>query len=167
MRFALLLVVLALAGCAAPRPAPVAPNVVAPPPRPVPPAPAPLQADWNDWPYTPGDWNYRATADGSTAQFVSPSAATSLSLRCDRARRVVDIVLPSGSTLTIRTTAMTRTLLLRSGEAGVATSVAATDPLLDAMAFSRGRIALERPERAPIVVPPQAEIGRLIEDCRG
>jgi hypothetical protein len=49
----------------------------------------------------------------------------------------------------------------------VATALAATDPLLDAIAFSRGRVTLEQAGLAPLVVPPYAEVARTIEDCRG
>ena len=39
--------------------------------------------------------------------------------------------------------------------------------MLDAMVFSRGRFVVERTGAAPLVVPPYAEIGRVVEDCRG
>jgi hypothetical protein len=39
--------------------------------------------------------------------------------------------------------------------------------MLDAMVFSRGRFVVDRAGAAPLVVPPYAELGRVIEDCRG
>ena len=44
---------------------------------------------------------------------------------------------------------------------------APNDPLLDAIAFSRGRFVIEQTGQPPLVLPPHAEIGRVIEDCRG
>jgi hypothetical protein len=40
------------------------------------------------------------------------------------------------------------------------------DPLLDAMAFSRGRFTLEMAGAQTLVLPAWSEIGRVIEDCR-
>ena len=69
---------------------------------------------------------------------------------------------------TIRASAMTRTLVLRDvGTGGIGAVLAANDPLLDAIAFSRGRFVIEQPGRAPLVLPAWAEIERVIEDCRG
>lgn len=42
-----------------------------------------------------------------------------------------------------------------------------TDPILDAMALSRGRIALEVDGQTPVAIPSWAEITRVVEDCRG
>jgi hypothetical protein len=43
---------------------------------------------------------------------------------------------------------------------------AAFDPLLDALAFSRGRFAVSVSGTPALVVPPWPEIARLVEDCR-
>ena len=45
-------------------------------------------------------------------------------------------------------------------------SVPARDPLLDAMAFSRGRFAVEVSGGPTLVVPAYPEVTRVIEDCR-
>ena len=45
--------------------------------------------------------------------------------------------------------------------------LAASDPLLDAIAFSRGRFAVDVPGTAPVYVPAYPEITRVVEDCRG
>jgi hypothetical protein len=44
--------------------------------------------------------------------------------------------------------------------------VPAQDPLLDAMAFSKGRFAVESAGLATLYVPPYPEVTRVIEDCR-
>jgi hypothetical protein len=45
-------------------------------------------------------------------------------------------------------------------------ALTAYDPLLDAMASSRGRIGFSVAGSAPLVVPPWQEVARVIEDCR-
>ena len=44
---------------------------------------------------------------------------------------------------------------------------AADDPRLDRIAFSRGRFALDAANGSSLTIPVHAEIGRVIEDCRG
>ena len=48
----------------------------------------------------------------------------------------------------------------------VSADLAANDPLLDAIAFSRGRIVVSMPGTAALVVPARPEAARAIEDCR-
>ncbi|WP_374294764.1 hypothetical protein [Sphingomonas sp.] len=141
-----------------PPPAPVAPT---------PPPPAPtvtLGPDWRDWPLTPGTWRYTRQADGSVANFGTGTPV--LTLRCDTATRRITLVRSGAQagTATIRTSSTTRPLPLQSGGAAV---LAASDSLLDAMAFTRGRFVLEQPGTPPLVVPAYAEIGRVTQDCRG
>ena len=40
------------------------------------------------------------------------------------------------------------------------------DPLLDSLVSSHGRIAFSVAQRPPLVVPPWAEVARVVEDCR-
>ena len=42
----------------------------------------------------------------------------------------------------------------------------AFDPLLDAIAFSRGRVAFSVGSAPALVVPSWSELSRVIEDCR-
>lgn len=167
MRIGHLLVVttLLLAGCVpAPREAPALPP---PPPVAIPvPTPPPLAADWRDWPLTAGTWRYRSEAAGSVASFGSDPAAPLLTLRCDSAARRITLTraTPTQSPLTIRTSTTLRTLAVAAP--GVAT-LAASDPLLDAIGFSRGRFVVEQAGAAALVIPAWAEIERVTEDCRG
>jgi hypothetical protein len=48
----------------------------------------------------------------------------------------------------------------------VTADLAASDPLLDGIAFSRGRIAVAMAGGVPLVVPAWPEAARTIEDCR-
>jgi len=44
--------------------------------------------------------------------------------------------------------------------------LSARDPLLDAIAFSRGRFALEAAGLETLYLPAWPELSRVIEDCR-
>jgi hypothetical protein len=50
--------------------------------------------------------------------------------------------------------------------ARVSADLQAYDPMLDAIASSRGRIGFSSSGLATLIVPPWAEVGRVIEDCR-
>jgi hypothetical protein len=154
----------ALGGCAAPTRAPPAPAALPqplpPPPVPPSPLPPPPQAeDWRDIALTPGDWSYSGDAAGSEARFGDAA----LGLRCDRARRQIVIAragAAAGAEIFVRTSFGSRRLA-----AGAA--LAASDFLLDQMAFSRGRFTVEAAGLPMLVVPAWPEAARVIEDCRG
>lgn len=161
-----------VSACVAPptdAPPPPPPVRIAPPP---PPAPAPLAADWRDWPLTPGTWRYESDPRGSRALFGLGGSDARLVLRCDRTERQIHLSRPGSQpgALTIRTSSTTRALAVRP-TGGAVPYVAATlgvrDPLLDAMAFSRGRFVVEQAGGGALVVPAWAEVARVIEDCRG
>lgn len=160
-----------LAACAAP-PAP-APVQAPPPPPPAPPPPPPpaprVTANWRDMPVTPGTWSWIVVGGMSRANF----AGGLLSLACDKPNALVVIALRGETAgtvpLTVHTTSQRRVLTAQpyaGPPAIVAASLAAHDDLLDAMAFSRGRIAVEAVGIAPVYAPSWPEIGRVIEDCR-
>ena len=147
-----------LSACAGkPAPAPVADR--APParqPAPSTVAPPPVETavqDWRDLPLAPGDWSYDpGTSEARYGDF---------SLRCDSERRqVVATRAGVSGPLRIRTTYGERVL-----PAGGA--LAAPDPLLDEMAFSRGRFTVDGPGTATLVLPAWPEPARVVEDCRG
>lgn len=154
---------------AAPTPAPT--SVAAAPTPPPPPTPA-LGPDWRDWPLTPGTWNYRRDARGSVALFGEANADARLTLRCDLAERRVylSVAGTQAAQATLRTTSTARQLPLQPTGGALPYAAAAltpTDPLLDALAFSRGRFTVERAGQAPLVVPAYPEVARVTEDCRG
>ncbi|MBW6527293.1 hypothetical protein KZ813_10620 [Sphingomonas sp. RHCKR7] len=159
-----------VAGCVPqvtpPPPAPAPTPAPVPAPAPTPP-PAPPAADWQDWPRTPGTWRYARAPGGSTASFGAGAAV--VTARCDRDARTVTLTRVGGvpAPFTIRTSATARTLPAAAVAGGAAATLAASDRLLDAMVFSRGRFTLEQPGAAPLVLPPWAELARVIEDCRG
>lgn len=168
---ATLALTLAVAGCA---PKAVPPPVAAPPaPTRPPPAPAPVVRNWMDAPQSPGDWTYRPGSGGGTATFGEGASEPRFSMRCDRTARTVILsrtASPSGaSQMTVRTESQTRTLVVEntvSGNPAAEARLAATDRLLDAMALSKGRFAVEVPGTPPLYLPSWAEVTRVIEDCR-
>ena len=76
---------------------------------------------------------------------------------------------PASVPITILTSTMTRPA---NGEAVagpppfIALPIAARDPALDALAFSRGRFAIETAGLPTLYVPSWPEVGRVVEDCR-
>lgn len=148
------------AGCAGkPAPAPVVRQAQTPRPAPVPPPAEPSRPVEPEAPLTPGDWSYAGDAQGSAATFGSAGAPL-FSLRCDAARRQVSLLVHGAARpLRVRTSFGQRTLA-----AGAA--LAAADPLLDEIVFSRGRFAVEAQGTA-LTMPTWPEPARVVEDCRG
>ena len=103
-----------------------------------------------------GQWSHVATAAGSEARF-----GTQLTLRCDRATRTVTVIRPAlpAAALTIVTDTTSRTLPPNG-------RLSAFDPLLDAMAFSRGRFLVAGGAAPVLAVPSWPEGARAVEDCR-
>ena len=118
-----------------------------------------------------GNWTYSATTDGSEASFINASAVPQLWVHCARATRRVSIAksaTAAAPVLNVWTSSLTQ---------GVASSfnpttgrltidLAATDPLLDAIATSRARVGFSVAGQPPLVIPAWAEAARVIEDCR-
>lgn len=96
-----------------------------------------------------------------------------ISFRCDVENRHItlsrDASAPEAG-LVIRTSSMTKTLAATASDTNSAyltANIATTDPILDAMAFSRGRVLVEMEGQHPVILPSWAEIARVVEDCRG
>jgi hypothetical protein len=118
-----------------------------------------------------GSWVYAQTANGSEASFLNASALPQLTIRCTRATRRITIAKPASVAapfLTVWTSAQTRALPASFNPATqrLSADVAVYDPLLDAIAFSRGRFGVSVSGTMPLVVPAWAEVARVIEDCR-
>ena len=153
---------LALAACASQPEAPPAPAPAPPaPPPPAPPPPPPPPQDWRDIALTPGDWSYRTEPAGSVAQFGAGTAA--FTLRCAPASRQLVVArgdAAAGTRLTVRTSFGERVL-------AAGAPLPAADPLLDQIAFSRGRFTVAADGLPMLVIPSWPEPARAIEDCRG
>jgi len=166
--------VVALSACAAPPPPP-APR---PAPAPKPAVVTPVQTsqeptgEWIDWPLSQGDWVYRQDERGSIALFGVSGANALVTVRCDRARRAIFLTREgqgAGAIIVRSSSAMKEFAGAPTGGTPpyIATEIAPTDPILDAMALSRGRIAITVAGQRPIAIPSWAEITRIVEDCRG
>jgi hypothetical protein len=165
-----LLALAALAACVQP---PAAPPAAAPPPAPAPPPP-PAPASWMDAQQTPGDWFYIPQTGASIAAFGPAERQPMFALRCDMATHTISIGRTSASLasqpMTIRTESATRTFSAAPAQGSVehlvATSLPAADTFLDAMAFSKGRFAVEVGGEPTLYLPAWPEVTRVIEDCR-
>lgn len=118
---------------------------------------------------TPGNWTY----SGGTARYGSPGAVL-FALACNRTQGTVSLVRTGNSAtslpMTVATTSVTQALSVDpapNGQPQLTATLRNSDPLLDAMAFSRGRFAIEVNGLPTLYLPAWAEIGRVIEDCRG
>ena len=157
-----------LSGCvprsAPPQPQPP-PEPTPPPPEPAPPPPPPV--DWRDAPLSPGDWSYSESGGTSRAMFGT-GAAPEFVVLCERDRRVrlVRTGAPAARTITVRTSAGDRSLPANGQDGDAVAALAASDPLLDQIAFSRGRFAVSADGAQLLVVPAWPEPARAIEDCR-
>ncbi|RNJ63348.1 MAG: hypothetical protein EDM03_02720 [Porphyrobacter sp. IPPAS B-1204] len=180
----LLALSLALAACVpattapAPAPAPVARPVPAPA-RPAPAAPPTVSPNttWIDAPLTPGAWIYQdfGPGNGKRSLFSDPDNTYYFSLSCATGPDGVQVQFDRTGTpskryleMTIRTETAQRALTgERFGSQMIIAGVPASDPLLDAMALSKGRFAVEVEGEATLILPSYAEVSRVIEDCRG
>ena len=170
-RFAFRLAIVAAAALAASacsqRPAPPPPP--APEPAPAPPRPAPVpQVDWRQAALTAGDWSWSMEGARSTARY-----GTALVMRCDSRGGTITLMRPGRASqpvpVTVHSSDASRQLSARpaaDGSAMLEIVLPARDPLLDAMAFSRGRFAIETNGLPTLIVPSWPEVSRVIEDCR-
>ncbi|MDP4574992.1 hypothetical protein Q9K02_07555 [Qipengyuania sp. G39] len=162
-------------------PAPEQVATATPPATPTPSAaplpPPPVEANWIDRPQTAGTWRF----SGSQAAFVerdsqggpvAPSTPLFI-MECNGNAVRLSTQMPrqGARAMAIRTETASRTLPLSpvSGSAEPAfafTDLQPRDPLLDAMALTRGRFAVEVQGAPSLYLPAWAEVTRVIEDCR-
>ena len=135
-------------------------------------APSSLNAQTVDYSVaTPlaGSWTYAAAADGSEASFTT--TLPQLVLHCTRSTRRVTIARPATAAapfLTLWTTSASRDVPASFNPLTkrISIEIPAYDPLLDALAFSRGRFAVGVKGQPLAVLPAWPEVARVIEDCR-
>ena len=165
---------LALWGCVPSAPEPTPAPSPAPAVQPTAPIltelPTPTYDDWMDAPQTPGDWRYAADGPATQATFGDGPATRRLTIICDLATRRVGLARTGTADgpvqMRIRTETADRLLEARPEGDGLLTELAASDPLLDALAFSKGRFAMETAGQETLYIPAYPEISRVIEDCR-
>ncbi len=171
---------LTLAACASSPEAPrTAPAVPAPRPSPIQTRPAPATSpapqpntSWIDAALTPGAWRYHQHEGGTSAYFIATTGAGGFVMTCNVQSHRIELWREGDSrarVMTIRTETAARTLAVVPVEETLpyhAADVAPGDPLLDAMALSKGRFAVEVEGEVPLILPSYAEVSRVIEDCR-
>jgi hypothetical protein len=181
-RFGLFTTLLLLGGCAGaiPEPKPQPMDGPALKPRPVvqpvvlTTAPRPIQPEghWTEWPLAPGNWVYSRDSRGSIGYFGETGKNALVTLRCDKARNRIylsrsgELAQPQ---MQVKTSSTSKTLTAASAGGTppyVAAELSTLDPILDAMAYSRGRFTVEAGGLQPLAIPAWAEISRIIEDCR-
>ena len=118
-----------------------------------------------------GTWTYSARPGETEADFIGSDSRAQLALKCARAARQVWISKPSAgpvAQLSVWTSEMTRNLsaTFNPSTGQVTALLGAYDPLLDALALSRARMAVGVPGAAPLVLPSSGEVTRVVEDCR-
>ena len=133
--------------------------------------PAPAIPDLSTATAIGGNWAWAQTDDGSEATFNDAYSKRRLTIHCTRLTRRVSIAKPATAAapfLGIWTSSQSRNLPASFNPATgkLSADLPAFDSLLDAVATSRGRIAAVVSGSAPIVVPPWAQIARVVEDCR-
>ncbi|MXO90675.1 hypothetical protein [Pontixanthobacter aquaemixtae] len=167
-----------LAACCAPAPEPAPPPVVtqpAPTPSPTPPpvVSEPEFENWLDAPQTLGDWTYRDGTGLSYATFSANGEPARFGIECAKSTRTIHLVRGSRLTQTvpmrIRTETAQRLVNAQPSSDGrpiLRATLPANDRLLDAIALSRGRFAVETGGMETLYLPAWPEITRVIEDCR-
>jgi hypothetical protein len=118
-----------------------------------------------------GSWTYSPVVGGSEATFVNAASQPQLTISCARPTRQVTISKPATGAapfISIWTTAQTRNLPASYNPATgrLSATLAAFDPFLDAIAFSRGRAEFSVSGQPALVIPTWQEVARVIEDCR-
>lgn len=175
MRNAFLLAAgIALSGCAAvPSPAPPAPVVIPAPPKPV---PALLLPDWRERRFTAGSWSLAREDSGSVARFGRPGNPTDFLVRCLTSSKSLHFSragsIPEGIALvmTLASTDTRRAYAATNGSQTppyISSETPASDPQLDSLAFSRGRILVSASGTDDLVIPSWPEFAHVVEECRG
>jgi hypothetical protein len=119
----------------------------------------------------PGNWSFAFGAGGSDATFTDSAGNQQLWMHCTRVTRRLSIAKRATGAapfLQVWTDSMQRSVPASYNPATgrLTIDVAAQDPLLDAIASSRGRMGFTIPNQPALVVPAWPEAARAIEDCR-
>jgi hypothetical protein len=126
-----------------------------------------------DAPATQGSWNYQNRGSVTLAIFTAPAGNALFAIQCRAPSREVWLVIAGQSvaspTMQVRTETTTRAVnaqLITDQLSNVTAALSGSDPLLDAIALSKGRFAVETEGLPPLYLPSWAEVTRVIEDCR-
>lgn len=119
-----------------------------------------------DAPRTPGNWSYGQ----KQATYQAPGGGALFAMACERGSGQITLTragsAPARTSMRILTETTSRTLNAAPSGSGLTSAVPARDPILDAMAFSKGRFAVETAGLPTLFLPSWIEVSRVIEDCR-
>jgi hypothetical protein len=118
-----------------------------------------------------GSWSFTTVAGGSDALFTDSAGRMQLALHCARSVRRVTIAKPATAAapfMVVWTSSLSRSVPASFDPTTnrISVNLPAFDGLLDAMAYSRGRIGVTVSGTSPLIVPAWPEVARLVEDCR-
>lgn len=141
------------------------------------PAAAPTQATpddtYLDAPQTPGTWEYEDEPGEKLALFGENPRQPIFLVRCGDGAIALGRVTGEEQTeaRAMRVVTETVTSELVAGPVPpmpfiLAADLDPNDPLLDAMAITKGRFAIEVEGLEPLYLPAWTEVSRVIEDCR-
>jgi len=168
----------------APAPAPTPTPSPTPTPTPAPAMEEPVYDNYLDAPRTPGTWTFidePAIRPGQPARSVAvygpadtgPQTGEPVFMMvCDIASQRIGLSMKGDPSrplaMTITTETVTRELAASSfdGSTMVSAILPASDPLLDAMAITKGRFAVALEGERTLYLPAWVEVSRVIEDCR-
>lgn len=164
---------LVLAGCVSSKAPPTPGPPIVPAALPAVPQPSAVAAapkDSRDAPQTDGAWSWSLSGGQSTARFAAAGGAVLATLHCDKSGGRVLLsragTMSAATPMAVETTSVRRPLFGDPQAGWLTAAIPATDPLLDAIAFSRGRFALEAAGLATLYLPTWPELTRVVEDCR-
>jgi hypothetical protein len=127
---------------------------------------------WMNAPLTPGRWEYVDVSDDGAgfARFGTGPSERRFMMECMRGSVLLGVVgSPESSrlrTIRISTETLSRTFETSHWRGMHAVFLPPAEPLLDAIAFSKGRFAVEVAGLPTLYLPSHAEVSRVIEDCR-
>ena len=132
----------------------------------------PEYANYLDAPQSAGTWVYVEEPGETLAVYGTGPGASTFLMRCAEGSvalaRVADTPAEQSRAMSVVTETVTRQLEVNPlGMNNVLfVNLAPTDPLLDAMAITKGRFAVEVEGEQTLYLPAWAEVTRVIEDCR-
>lgn len=158
----------------APTPTPVATTPVVQPTQAAAPVAAPAPVNWADAPATPGDWTFGTLGGSAIATFGAAGQNPVFAMQCNRSTRTVSLGRLSNANNARMMRVLTETAsrdIRAEPQAGsrasiLSADVPAIDPFLDAMAFSKGRFAVQITGEPTLYIPAWPEVTRVIEECR-
>ena len=125
-----------------------------------------------DAPQTPGTWTYEDEPSESLGLFGIPDPAHPFVIRCDKTSKRIGLARSTQRegplTMVLRAETTTRQMVAQTveGYGLVAVDLDPNDPLLDAMAITKGRFVVELEGEETLYIPAWTEFSRVVEDCR-